>query len=352
MGIELLASANPEAHARLVPLSSDASDGVASAAWTVLHQRNPEALVSQISTGRGHRDAVVRMTAARVMRRFPDAERSHWLHQQLSDGHLEVRNVAREMLVLVAEEQAPLRGGIIAIASDTLNANQEDWQAIEQCLLLLGQLRAAQFSDRCIPLLEHPRNEVLVTSAWLLHLFPDPSVDDAVRDRLMKIEELSMNPAASTANLELGHQAAHLIQFAGLERMTDLQPLLEQNLTKDLASGVIFKRVAAIWALGLFHENDPVPELTKSFVSRMEDREGLYPEHPEVRRMSAVALGLIRAKSAMPELFDAYKSDPAISVIPDSARWSLGMMENPLLDPVEPYTPVIGSWRLSPIVNP
>ena len=102
--------------------------------------------------------------------------------QQLSDRHLEVRNVAREMLFLVAEEQAPLRDGIIAMASDTLVADRDDWQAIEQCLLLLGQLRASQFSDRCIPLLDHPRNEVLVTSAWLLHLFPDPAVEDAVRN--------------------------------------------------------------------------------------------------------------------------------------------------------------------------
>ena len=45
LGIELLASANPEAHARLVPLCSDASDGVASAAWTVLYRMSPETLV-------------------------------------------------------------------------------------------------------------------------------------------------------------------------------------------------------------------------------------------------------------------------------------------------------------------
>ena len=176
LGIELLSNGKPEAHAGLLRKCADTSDAVASAAWMALFRLNPDALVPVVPMGRNHRDAFVRMTAARIMRLFPDAERSGWLHEQLSDKHLEVRNVARDMLFLVAEEQAPLRDGIIAMASDTLTANNENWQGIEQSLLLLGQLRAAQFSDRCVPLLEHPRNEVLVTSAWLLHLFPDQAV--------------------------------------------------------------------------------------------------------------------------------------------------------------------------------
>ncbi|MCA9008583.1 MAG: HEAT repeat domain-containing protein [Planctomycetaceae bacterium] len=349
LGIELLRSSSSEAHARLIPLYADPSDGVASAAWTVLHKWRPDLLIPEIATGRSHRDAAVRMTAARIMGRFPDAERSGWLHQQLSDRHLEVRNVAREMLFLVAEEQAPLRDGIIAMAGDTLGADSEDWQAIEQCLLLLGQLRAAQFSPRCIPLLEHPRNEVLVTSAWFLHLFPDPAVEHAVSDRLTQIEAISMNPVATSTNVELGLQASYLIQYAGLMRMTDLQPMLEANFRKTLVSSLIFKRAAAMWTLGLFHEKDPVPALQESLVSRVVDRDGQDPELLEVRRMAVVALGLIRAKSAIPVLLEAYKVDPAISVIPDSARWSLGMLGNPVLDPVKPYAPSIGGWRLSPV---
>lgn len=349
LGIELLTSAKPEAHAALVPLCSDASDGVASAAWVALHRMSPATLIPLISTGRSHRDAAVRMTAARIMRQFPDAERSQWLHQMLSDEHLEARNVAREMLFLVAEKQPALREEIIGMTSDTLKENPEDWQAIEQCLLLLGQLRAAQFSDRCIPLLEHPRNEVLVTSAWLLHLFPDPAVQDAVRNRLKKIDEF---PSATTPDLEWGHQAAFLIQFAGLERMKDLQPMLQKNFRKNLHPQLIFKRAAAMWAIGLFHEKDPVADLANAYVGRMNDRDGPGPELLEVRRMSAVGLGLIRAESAMPALLEAYQTDPVTSVIPDSARWSLGMMGNPLLDPVQPYAPVIGDWRLSPVVDP
>ena len=107
-----------------------------------------------------------------------------------------------------------------------------------------------------------------------------------------------------------------------------------------------------MWTLGLLNENDPVPDLVQSFIGRIQDRDPQNPERLEVRRMSAVALGVIRAESAMPVLLEARQIDPVLSVIPDSARWSLGMMGNPLLDPVEPYAPVIGGWKLRPAGNP
>ena len=349
LGIELLSSAKPEAHARLFPLCVDAADGVASAAWTALHHLNPDVLIPAVPTGRNHRDAFVRMTAARIMRLFPDAERSGWLHEQLSDKHLEVRNVAREMSFLVAEEQAPLRDGIIAMASDTLMANNENWQGIEQSLLLLGQLRAAQFSDRCVPLLEHPRNEVLVTSAWLLHLFPDQAVEEAVRKHLMRNEDMFTNPALAPAGANLGQQSSYLIQYAGLMRLKDMQAFLEPNFSKS-APGGPYKRAAAMWTLGLFHENDPVAELAASFLGRLADRNPPPPpELYEVRRMSAVALGLMRAKTAVPGLLEAYQVDPSDSVIPDSARWSLGMTGEPLSNPLKPVLQNVGGWRLSPV---
>ena len=350
LGVELLSNAKPEAHAGLLRLCADTSDAVASSAWSALFRLNPDALVPAVPTGRSHRDAVVRMTAARIMRLFPDAERCEWLHAQLSDKHLEVRNVAREMLFLVAEEQAPLRDGIIAMASDTLPANSENWQGIEQSLLLLGQLRAAQFSDRCVPLLEHPRNEVLVTAAWLLHLFPDPAVEEAVRKHLMRNEEMLRNPATAPVGADIGEQSLYLIQYAGLMRLKDLQAIMEPHFGKTVPGGT-FKRAAAMWTLGLFHENDPVPELAKSFLERIADRASVPPEMDEVQRMSAIALGLMKAKPAVAGLLEAYNDDPPDSGIPDSARWALGMIGEPLPEPVKPRLLDVAGWKLSPADN-
>lgn len=348
LAIELISTASPDAHQKLTTLCNDASDGVASSAWLALFRLNPDALIPAVSYGRSHRDAVIRMTAARIMRQFPDSERAVWLHELLSDRHLEVRNVAREMSFLVAEEKPALRDEIVAMAGDKLAANIDNWQGIEQCLLLLGQLRATQFSDRCIPLLNHPRNEVLVTSAWLIHLFPDEAVEQGVREYLDRNDAMFKAPATAPAGAYLGDQSAFLIQYAGLRRLKDLQPFLEANLSKDEPGGAK-KRAAAMWTLGLFHENDPAPDLVKAFLGRIADRTGMPPETEEVRRLSVVALGLMRAKSAVSGLNEAYKTDPLESVIPDSARWSLGMIGEPLPDALQPATQMIGDWRLSPV---
>ncbi len=350
LGVELLSSANPDAHAGLFSLCTDASDGVASAAWMALFRLNPETLITALPAGRSHRDAVIRMTAARTMRLFPDTERAGWLLALLSDKHLEVRNVAREMSFLMAEELASLRDPIIAMAGDTLTANSENWQGIEQSLLLLGQLRAVHFSDRCIPLLEHPRNEVLVTAAWLLHLFPDPAVEEAVRKHLMRNEEMLKNSATAPAGADIGEQSSYLIQYAGLMRLKDMQAFLTPNFSKAEPGGQI-KRAAAMWTLGLLHENDPDPELTTSYIGRVADRIAAPPEWPQVRRMSAVALGLIRAKTAVPGLLEAYKVDPVETVIPDSARWALGMIGEAPPEPVKPLSLQVGGWKLSPVGN-
>ncbi len=239
LAIQLLSSAKPEAHARLFHLCADASDGIASAAWAALFRVNPEVLIPALPMGRSHRDAVVRMTAAHIMRRFPDVERS----------------------------------------------------------------------------------------GWLMHLYPDEAVRDAVRKHLMRNEEMFKNPALIPAGANIELQSSYLIQFAGLERLKDLQAFLEPNLSKSEPGGVL-KRLAAMWALGLFYENDPDPALAKSFIGRVADRSGIMPEREPVRRMSAIALGLMRAKSAVPGLLEAYELDPGESLIPGSARWSLGMIGN------------------------
>lgn len=351
LAVELLSSAMPEAHARLLSLCQDESDAVASSAWSALHRVNPHALVEIVSTGRKHRDAVIRMTAAGTMRLFPNKERLEWLHEQLSDKHLEVRNVAREMLFAVAGEHPEMRDAIIAASGDTLSADFDDWQGIEQNLLLLGQLRAAQFSDRCIPLLDHPRNEVLVTSAWLLHLFPDPTVVNGIKARLIRNEESLQKLEATSTRTDMDQQSSYLIQYAGLLRLGAVQPYLEPAISKA-PRVYTFKRAAAIWTLGLLNENNPEPGLVKSLAGRVADRLEPGAEQLEVRRISAVALGLMRANAASIELLEAYNIDPVLSVIPDSARWALGMMGQPLPDPVKPYAQVVGDWRLSPLPAP
>jgi hypothetical protein len=156
------------------------------------------------------------------------------------------------------------------------------------------------------------------------------------------------DPATAIEGAYLGQQSAYLIQYAGLMRMKDLQSFLEPNFKKSEPGG-IEKRSAAMWTMGLIHENDSDPALTKSFLGRLADREGMMPEQLQVRRMAAVALGILRAKSAASGLNEAYELDSVEAMIPDSARWALGMIGEPMPAPTKGFLSNVGGWKLNPL---
>jgi hypothetical protein len=317
-------------------------------AWSQTFQWKPDVLTQHLTTGVKHNDAVVRITAAKVIRLLPDAERIRQLHELLSDVHIEVRNVARQMLVAVATEHAELKDQIISQAGEMLKPDSTNWQGIEQSLVLLGQLHATQFSQPCMDLLEHPRDEVEVSAAWLIQLSPDMAIYDQVRTSIEKTEK-SFNDGPLTTEGE-GLRVAMLLQYAGLVRMKELQPLMEKQFAKSIP-GNVEKRASALWALGLLFEKNPVPELVAKFESRVQDRSAIPPEMFEVRRMSVMALGLMRSKSSSKVVREAYEIDSEDTYIPGTARWVLPLLGEPLPEDFTPFRMMIGGWRLNPPTN-
>jgi len=349
LAIALLDNTKTESHAPTARLCDDRSDSIAAAAWQQLYRRSPELLVNQLPTGCTHRSAQVRIAAARVIEVFPNAERTEWLHQLLSDVHIEVRNVARAMLVIVAEETPDLREQIVGLAGDALQPDSKDWQGIEQALILLGQLKATQFSQQCIPLLDYPRDEVSISAAWLIHLFPDESVREAVLSTIRKTDELLSNPGLPHGESAL--KQSFLIQYGGLVRMREIQPILETKFSKTDPGGTPV-RTAAMWALGMLFEKNPVPELAATFAGRIKDRAGVPPEYLPVRRMSVMALGLMRSVESIPVVQEAYASDSPESMIPGTARWVLPMLGQPAPAEIPPIEKFVGGWRINVAEGP
>ena len=344
LAIALLDNTKAESHARTAILCDDQTHAIASAAWQQVFRRSPEILVSHLATGRTHRDAQVRMTAARVMELFPNAERALWLHQQLSDVHIEVRNVARQMLAIVAAENPELKDQIVGMAGDALQPDSKDWQRTEQSLILLGQLKASQFSPQCVPLLSHPRGEVNVSAAWLIHLFPDESIRNAILAAIRKNDELAVTPPLPQG--DSGLVQCFLIQYGGLVRMREIQPILETKFNK-LAPGGLPARTASMWALGILFEKTASPELAAKFAERVKDRVGSPEEWFTVRRASVMALGLLRATDSSDVVFDAYSQDSPESLIPGTARWVLPMLGQPAPPEFQPFETLIGGWRIN-----
>lgn len=348
LGLALLNNSKPESATRTAEYCVDESDAVASAAWQQVFRHNSELLTAHLDSGRKHRDSVVRITAARVMRQFATAERAAWLQLLLSDVHIEVRNVARSMLVLVANEHPELKEQIISQASQILKPDSMDWQGMEQSLVLLGQLYAADFSQAAFQLLSHSKDEVAISAAWLIQLYPDEAIRDQVR---VEIETIEMKMASGQYGTnDIGLREKMLLQYAGLVRMKEIETILEKQFSKS-APGGADKRCSALWALALLHEKSADATLARKYVERLKERVAIPPEFVSVRRASALSLGLLRA--ADPEtiaaLLEAYDMDPQETLIPATARWSLQIVGQPTLPDLPPNQMGVGGWRILPV---
>lgn len=349
LSVALLSNSAAASLNELSDYCRDSSDGVAFAAWKAAQTHGPELLVKHLDHGRHRNDAGIRMTAAQIMRLFPDDQRCGWLNEMVSDFNLEVRNVARTALERTGTEHPELKSVIIKAAAEKIRADSEDWQGIEQSLVLLGQLAATQFSESCVPLLTHKRPEVSVTAAWLLHLFPDTVVSDAVRAHieLLYRQRDSSDPELMETLGSASLQLAHLSLYAAIMRLQTLQPLLEKNFSKSFPASPE-ERSAAMWALGLLNQNHPDSKLAGKFASRIQDRDGMPPEMLVVRQMSVRALGMMRATDFTDVVRDAYRIDDSMALIPQAARWSLALLgEQPPPAPL-PVSQSVGGWRLNP----
>ncbi|MFO1004245.1 MAG: hypothetical protein U0936_28330 [Planctomycetaceae bacterium] len=349
LALALWDTEKPEAKFKSAALCEDSSDAVASVAWQQVFRRNSELLQGHLPTGRKHRDAQVRLTAARTMRLWPDPERALWLQELLSDIHIEVRNVARNMLVLVSTEHPEFKEQIVSQAAMLLKPESNDWQGLEQSLLLLAQLQATQFSHAAFALLGHAKDEVVITAAWLIQLFPDEAIYDLVRTDIEQCEAKLSQPEFATRNIAL--RETMLLQYAGLVRMKELQTLMDSQFSKS-AAGTPEKRGSALWALAVIREKTPDEELTKKYEERILDRSTLPPESLPVRYASVMALGLLRSAKSVAVVRESYDIDPRDSGIPDAARWTLSLLGEPMPPELVPYASGIGGWRITPIDRP
>lgn len=345
LALELLDSTSADAWPKAAALCVDPASSVASNAWKAVLKRRPELLLDHLPAGRSHVDSVVRISAARAMKLFPTPERCSWLNELLDDAHLQVRNVARRMLVEVALTEAGLYSQIVGEAADNLKPDNKNWQGIEQSLILLGQIRATGHSALCFPLLAYPRDEVGVSAAWLIHLFPDDALRSQLLISIQEIETDILNPETMTLASPLKQQ--HLLQAGALLRIKELMPLLEPKLSKASPGG-LYERSAAMWAIGLLNERNPDPSLVQQLEGRILDRSSMPPEFDEVRRASVMALGLMRSKESVEVLQESYRIDSAQAFIPQTVRFVMPMIGQPAPPEIPELVQPIGGWKITP----
>jgi len=240
-------------------------------------------------------DARVRQLTAQawVAERTPQAVSQ--LGVVLDDPHPGIRAHVRESLLDMASQPA-LRPAVLEAARRQLAGRS--WRGLEQAVMILVALEQKDIADRLVELLDFERPEVFVAAAWGLRRLAVPATSQRVLTKLEKLRDLQM---VDRSTAEQDRQFSHLAEMLGLLRVGEAEPLLRQYVPKNIVLSPSV-RGAAIWALGHIRADKPEPELARQLAERVADVMGILPEAAEVRAMSAIALGRMKAREALPVL--------------------------------------------------
>ena len=339
-----------EAVAILQRLAKDTEPAVASIALGRLIDIDPKLVLSQIGALLASPDPELRQHAVEALYRAPTAERVHELAGRLQDVHPSVRIKARQHLLKLAE-QKPLRRPVLEAAGKVLAAGS--WQGLEQAAILLTQLEHRPAAKRLVELLNADRPEVFVTAAWGLRKLavPDtyPEITKYVaveRDRLIKNKPL---PARKLLGELIDHQLSQLNQLLGQEKYTAADTVLHGFVPKQ--TGMTECRAAAIWALGLFREGTPDAALVQELEARIKDVGSIPPEMPPVQRMSAVAIGRMKAEEALPTLRRFWTGVPTNNPTANACGWAIERITGEPMPAPTPLRQYRADWFLMPIPN-
>lgn len=306
------------AQALLLRLAQDEEPTIAAAALTTLNFSQPKLVLPIGEQVLLNRDANVRLQGVATYFALATPERVTRLARLLDDPHPDVRGLVRERL-FVLDQEAELSAPILRAATEVLA--DTSWRGQEQAALLLAALEHKPAAARLVQLLDSPRGEVQVASAWGLRVL-------AVQDTLPAIQEnvqqqLELRLKLGLPSLFADAQVGHLCEALGLMKYAPAEPLLRRFVPKDLTLGEL-SRGGAIWALGQLHTGVPDEPLAQLLTGRLTEPITAIPsELTRVRIASAISLGRMKAKSQTPPmrkfLGPNYGDDPVALAI----RWAI-----------------------------
>ena len=333
-----------EAIRRLQAFTRDAEPTVAAIALARLVEIDPGHVVPDLPTVLASPDANVRSFGVLVLFRKPSDEHVRLLGDRLSDPHPEVRNQARRSLAELAAatwRDQVIRSGERALAG-------RDWRGREQAAVLLARLGHKPVSARLVELLQDDRPEVAVAAAWGLRqlLVPDtlPAALDYFRRNTQPGEPAKRRGLPMEA---LDDQLSQLAQFFGAGRYRPADAALRPLVPPQAPAG-FETRAAACWALGRIHDGKSNAELTGAFTGRVTAVRPMDVEDNRVRRMSAVALGQMKAANALPTLREFYRSKmPSLDIVNNACGWAVEQITGEKVPPPSTIEFISRDWFLT-----
>jgi HEAT repeat protein len=310
--------AGEAASALLLKLATDPEPAVAALAVHRLVETDSRRVVPLLEQLLASPDAKLRGLGVETLRREPGAEQVRLLGVRLADPHPDVRSQARRALRELAT-RAELREPVVHEAMHVLDA--DDWRGREQAAILLAQVGHRPAARRLLELLAADRPEVYITAAWGLRQLADPETLPAVLEYFNR----TLFGAGHLTVLAADPQLCQLAQLFGQATFEPADAALRRLIPPKSAG--FETRAAAIWALGRIHAGQPDSQIAAACEGRIRAVVPGDLEDIRVRRMSAVALGLMKAKDSLRTLRSSDKpSPPTLDVVQNACVWAVSQI--------------------------
>jgi HEAT repeat protein len=324
----------------LLRLAQDEEPTIAAAALTTLNATEPQSILPLVERVIVSRDPNVRLQGIAAAVKFPTPERVSRLAPLLDDPHPSVRGDVRERLFVLAK-QSDLQAPILQAATEVLAA--DSWRGQEQAALLLAALDHKPAAARMVELMNSPREEVVVATAWGLRKLAVPSTLPAILEKVQN--EFEIRSKFGTKSRALDAQGAMLCETLGLMKYAPADAVLRKYIPKNLVLGEL-TRSGAIWALGHLHAGKPDEPLARLMTERLTEPASAIPmEMFRVRHACAISLGRMQAKSQV----EPMRKFPhvGLDVTSMAIRWSIHELTGESLpEPERPVVAVKAKWFL------
>ncbi len=325
----------------LAELATDREPSVAAAALQRLHQIDSALVLPFVELAIQNNDVNVRTQAALAYLKLPTNDRIRSVAESLDDPHPDLRKLVCERLFHIAK-QPEFEETIQSAAMEILSRDR--WRGQEQAALLLGELGHKPAWKRLAELLESPRREVMIASAWSLRKIADPESIPAIIDKIRRQMEIRKSNQAQEIDL----QVAHLFEACGRMVAKEAEPVALMYVPKNIVLGER-SRCAAIWALGWFHAGDPDRALGRQLIERINDNDVLPVESFDVKRFCIVTLGRMKASEYAAEFRQNLGKVTSNDKFSLSKRWALTQMTGEEFPDPIPESAGYGIWFLDPI---
>lgn len=344
----LSTASEPPAAALLETLARAPDPAVASLAITRLFTIAPDSLIPLTDALTIHPDVPIREVAVGALLRRKSLQDISVLAKFLGDPAPSVRAAAREALITLDADPA-LRPAVRARAIEQL-AGQE-WRSLEQAALVLGSIHEVAALPRLLELMEFNSGEVRIAAHIALRRLGQP---ESLPRQLKRAQTLDAQLRATRHNMPgpsgivppvpgTYEELAQIIQSLGTGKSAPAEPFLRSlvPMNPDEAENI---RAAAIWALGAMRRDRSDAGLVDVLRARLSDP----LDAPLVRAMSAMSLGRMRSRAALPDLQNAYNSQHD-EIGAAAARWAIGQITGTLPPQTEPTPVFLTDWFLEPM---